>query len=270
MNSTKNLAKWAFITGASSGIGKAFSYEFGKQGYNLVNLARRAENLDKIKREVEDLYQVKVINCQLDLLKDGLEERLDHFFDEHKLQVDVVINNAGCGFYDLFVDSDLDLKQRTIDLNVSAATRILHYFLPKLLKRKTVCHICNVSSLSSIIPVGHFAVYSATKAYLSSLSEVLAAEVKGSNVKIMHVNPGGVQTEFLDKANQELVNKNNPFMDSPETVARKTLKALFKNKRRYVPGWANKLSVLLFKIPPKNLAIDLAYRTMQKNAIKKQ
>lgn len=203
------------VTGASSGLGREFSLQLAqiRQADEIWLLARRKEKLEQLALEVEDIRkkhapdtekhpEAKVIEIDLagnagiaffnDLLKK--EKAL---CGETGFTIDTLVNNAGFGTYGTFQETAIERQLGMIDLNVSALTGLCYAALPYL---KQGSLIINVASLASFIPLGNFAVYGATKAYVLSFSTALAAELADSGIFVSTVCPGPVDTEFANVA----------------------------------------------------------------------
>ena len=261
--------KWAFITGASSGIGKSFAEQLAQKGYHLVLLARRKERLEQLKKEVKISHpNLKVEVIVQDLTEDNCIQKIDLSLKALNIQIELLINNAGIAYFELFEKTTLEQKLATIHLNVIACTKLLHYFTGHMMDHKKQSYVCTIASLAGYIPVGNLGVYSATKAYLNSLSETLSTEFKNKSISFTSISPGGVSTEFSEKANQDVNQKAQSGMMTSDEVVRQSIKAIFNNKRRLIPGFLNKFSFLLFTVSPRSFAVDLAYKVMSKSVSK--
>ncbi|MFN3328523.1 MAG: SDR family NAD(P)-dependent oxidoreductase, partial [Fervidobacterium pennivorans] len=156
--------------------------------------------------------------------------------------VDILVNNAGVGLYGNFLDHPLEDYESMIRLNILALTR-LSYHYGQIFARNNKGAIINIASVAGFIPIPHFSVYAATKAYVYSFSMSLWAELKDKNVHVLCVAPGTTETKFFERA------KMTPakMMMKPKEVVKGALEALEKGKPLYIPGLTNKLSYYLFR-----------------------
>jgi len=228
------------ITGASSGIGKEFARQLAPRASTLILVARRAERLDLLKRELErpDL----TIHCRPVDLSDGTEvEGLVEWLASERVEVNVLINNAGLGDRGRFENSDWERVRQMIEVNIGALTRLTHALLPTL-KAQAGAAILNVSSVASFFPLPKLAVYAATKAYVTSFSEAIRAELRGTGVRVTALCPGPVSTEFGQVAERatspDTVQPPDSLRVPVERVVAEALQAVERDRARIVPGLA--------------------------------
>jgi short-subunit dehydrogenase len=246
----------AVITGASSGLGKAFAELLATQGVNLVIAARRTEELAQLAAELTQKYNVTVQILGLDLSVVGAAERLFEFATQNRACVDLLINNAGSGAYRNFLNTPLQDHQNVLNLNVVTTSTLSHLFANHMLKLGKPSYILNVSSIAAYQPVPRFAVYSATKSYVKLFSEVLSYELNGTNVSVSCLCPGGMKTPFLAKNNQ--LSKLDFTLMDPEKVAKIALKGLSAKKSLIIPGLMNQLSCFIPRFLPSKINMVLA------------
>jgi len=173
----------ALITGASSGFGVDFAYILASKGYDLIIVARRKDKLEEVNRTVADKYGVKVRVIDMDLTGfDAAKELYDITKDE---QIEVLINNAGFGMYDLFISQDAEKIDSMIQLNIAALTALTNLFLKDMVKKNSG-FIMNVASFAGFNPMPSYAAYGASKAFVMNFSVALATELKetGSKVRV--------------------------------------------------------------------------------------
>jgi hypothetical protein len=167
--------------------------------------------------------------------------------------VDFLINNAGIGDHGLFERSDWARVKAMIDLNITALSKLTHGLLPEMVAAGRG-RILNVSSIAGDVPVPGMAVYAATKAYVTSLSEALRAELAGTGIGVTAVCPGPVDTGFSSKASRA---SEHDDMVSPsimkvsiEQVVRDALYAVERGRARIVPGWVPAAVALAISVVP--------------------
>jgi short-subunit dehydrogenase len=228
----------ALITGASSGLGAEYARQLAPHVSGLILVARRQDRLEALRTELA--RPGLDIQCHaVDLADRGALDAFLTTIMEATPAVDLLINNAGLGDHGFFDTSDWARCEAMIEVNIRALTRITHALLPRLVGAGGGA-ILNVSSLASFMPVPQLAVYAATKAYVSSFTEALRAELRGTGVVVSYVCPGPVTTEF----SQVAVRPGEPdMMKSPEfirvtagQVVRESLEAVAADRARVVPG----------------------------------
>lgn len=252
----------ALITGASSGIGMEVAKQLAAHNYNLILVARREQKLLELGKSLmaQHAIKVKVISCDLSNREEliGLMPKVESYLQEENLKLSVLVNNAGTGYWSEFNQQDKNQILADIDLNVIALTRLTHDFVNSAYK-DAKASILNIASLAGLLATPNYAVYSATKAYVVRFSEILAYEFRGTNTRITCVCPGGVMTEFIDKAGIEL--KASTGMMSAESVAQYAVNAMFKRQLIKVPGLLNKASLIL-RFLPKTLQQKIVAQSM--------
>lgn len=246
----KQRWQYALVTGASAGIGKGFSEILASWGVNLVLVARNKERLITQSKNYIKKYgiQVEILSIDLTINEQRLivEERLANLINP----IDLLINNAGFGTNGLFRDLSLDNEQKEIDLNISTLVHLSHFALQQMTKRKNG-KILNVSSISALLPGPRMATYAATKSYVTSFSESLNEELKGTGVSITVVHPGFTRTEFQSRAGMQNKVKTVPNLlwMSAENVAKMSLIAAARGYVFYAPQQYHLVSTLLNFMP---------------------
>lgn len=247
---TKAPFSHALVTGASSGIGESIAHKLGKAGVGMVLVARRKDRLDAIAAKYPN---VEVLAA--DLTTDaGLGAVLERLRDVTRPQTDLVVNNAGFGTSGQFVSADAERLSREISLNINALTRISHEAVRQMLPRGRG-YLLNVSSVASFQPGPDLAVYSATKAFVTSLTEALHEELRGSGIRVTALCPGLTHTEFQSISNTTGLESKFPEFAwmSADDVARDGLRAVADGKAICVPGVVNKSLVSTSKLTPRAL-----------------
>ena len=227
------------ITGASSGLGAEFARQLAPRARCIILAARRADRLEALAEEIA--HPGLTVHClTVDL---GSEESTRRFLTELAglgPKIDFLINNAGLGDHGLFEESDWSRVQAMIEVNIRALTQVTHAVLRDLILSRRGA-ILNVSSIASLLPIPQMAVYAATKAYVTSFSEALRAELRGTGVSVTAVCPGPVDTEFFvvaerpDSTGEQAA--PNSFKIPAEQVVREGLAAVEHDRARVIPGW---------------------------------
>jgi len=245
----------ALVTGASSGIGESIAHKLGKAGVGMVLVARRKERLDAIAAKYPN---VEVLAADL-TTDSGLESVLQRLRDTTCTPVDLVVNNAGFGTSGAFVDADASRLSREISLNINALTRISHEAVQGMLPRGRG-YLLNVSSIASFQPGPGLAVYSATKAFVTSLTEALHEELRGTGIRVTALCPGLTHTEFQGISNTTGLETKFPDFAwmSADDVARDGLRAVADGKAICVPGLVNKSLATVSSFSPRGVSRRIA------------
>lgn len=196
------MKKVGLITGASSGIGKELARIHAGKGRDLVIVARRKEELNELKSELEDKHGISVKVIAKDLTLENAGQEIFDELTEAGIEVDYLFNNAGFGGHGKLHEQDWALINGMMDLNVKALVKLTHLFLPGMVARGRG-KILQTSSTAGYMPGPLQAVYFATKAFVNSFSWAVAAELKGTGVTVTTLNPGAVKTEFGEVADLE-------------------------------------------------------------------
>jgi short-subunit dehydrogenase len=241
---------YALITGASSGIGMELAYILANNNYNLILVARREQLLYDLKSDLE-LTGVEIIVKAFDL---GDIKNCFQLFEEVKeLKIDLLINNAGFGNIGHFNETNLATELEIVDLNIKAVQILTKLFITFY----EDCTIVNISSLAAYLPTPYHASYSASKAYVSSLSRAINYELKkqGKNGRVLTVAPGPVMTNFNRVANASV----SRGMDSKK-CASIIYRGIKKRKELIIPGFSMKLLYFLNRFIPTKLVMKFAYK----------
>ncbi len=244
----------ALITGASAGIGREMALQLAPLAGTLVLVARRTDRLEALRDELLAINPELRVHCRTVDLSQRVEvAALCDALRDEALELDFLINNAGFGDSGTFESSDWAKIERMLEVNVVALTYLCHRLIP-LLRRHRPGAILNVSSVASLLPLPNLGVYAASKAYVSSFSEALRAELRGTGIGVTHLCPGPVDTEFQSVAGRagDPERKHAPdwVKISVQEVARVALRAVANDRARIVPGFWMMMAPLFFALIP--------------------
>jgi uncharacterized protein len=242
----------ALITGASSGIGLDLAHLFAQNGHDVILVARSADKLRELARELEAQHRIAAHVIPTDLAKPEAPREL--FEATRHLTVDILVNNAGYGQSGKFAENDLRTELDMIQVNVTALTHLTKLFLRPMVERGRG-RILNVASTAAFQPGPLMAVYYATKAYVLSFSEAIAEELRGSGVSVTALCPGPTATGFQKTAElgtEALLRIMKPV--SSMEVARAGYRALMRGTRVVIPGVKNKIGVQSLRVTPRRIA----------------
>jgi short-subunit dehydrogenase len=244
--------KTALVTGASSGIGEAMATQLAASGVHVVAVARREDRLEALAAEMPT---GRVEALAADLTK----KKQLALVAERARDVDLLVNNAGFGTSGRFADADPKRLQREIKLNVQAVVALTRAALDGMVVRDRGW-VCNVSSIAGFQPAPNLAVYAATKAFVTSFTEGLHEELRGTGVSATALCPGLTRTEFQSVSNSTGQTRDIPDFAwmSSEEVASIGLADTAARIAVSVPGFANKAFVATTGVLPRGLVRRVA------------
>jgi short-subunit dehydrogenase len=241
------MESWALVTGATAGIGESFTRLLAENNYNIVLVARDLPRMQERARDLESKYKVLTHVIQADLATDTGCAVVEQYIANN--QIDVLINNAGFGINKAFTMSALDAEQQMMDVLVRTPMRLMHVALPGM-KERNKGVIINVSSVAGFIAGG---TYSASKSYLTVLTESLHTELAGTNLKVSALCPGFTRTEFHQRGRMSMKGLPNfMWLNSDDLVAKSWSDAL-KGEAVSIPGWQYQLLVFLIQSIPRSI-----------------
>jgi short-subunit dehydrogenase len=255
--------KYALVTGATSGIGLELARLLAEHQYNLVIVARSEANLENTAAELKQQFGVEVISISKDLF---IKESAFEVYDEVKkrgIVIDVLVNDAGQGQYGNFVETDIFRELDIIQLNIATYVIITKFFLKEMVSRNQG-KILNVSSIGGEMPGPLQSVYHATKAFVTSFSEGIRNEVRGTGVTVTLLEPGVTDTDFFNKAEQTEARmvKEGPMAD-PAQVAKDGFEAMMAGKDKVISGFMNKMMVWSSHVMPDTVVASNMHKMMQ-------
>jgi len=246
------MAKYPFtcalVTGASSGIGYEMSVQLATSGVRVITVARRRDRLEELARQFKNV-EVLVADLTSDAGLATVEARI---LDASATPIDLVVNNAGFGSSGLMHEIDADRLSREVQLNIGALTRLSHAAIRAMVPRGRG-YLLNVSSVASFQPSPKLAVYGATKAYVTSLTEALHEEMRGTGVRVTALCPGLTRTEFQSISSTERYSRDFPefaWLDATD-VARAGLRDVARGRVLSVPGALYKALVTVSDLMPR-------------------
>ncbi len=256
------MNKNVLITGPTSGIGYELAKIFAEKNFGLILVGRNREKLEQVSNE---LGREKCTIIVSDLSKINAAREIFEETQKQKIEVEILVNNAGFGIYGEFLETELEKELEMIQVNIVALTSLTKLFLPQMIQRKSG-KILNLASTAAFQPGPLMAVYYATKAYVLHFSEAISEELDGSEVSITALCPGPTESGFqtaskMDKS-MEVLQKRN-VMDS-KTVAKIGFDALMKKKVIAVAGFRNKITSELVRIMPRALTRKIVKEIQRK------
>ncbi|MEE8043889.1 MAG: SDR family oxidoreductase [Thermodesulfobacteriota bacterium] len=245
------------ITGASSGIGMGLAKLFAADGSDLVLVARREDRLNELAEELKSEHGIEVHVLPKDLSKKTSPKEIFNHLKKEKIEIHVLVNNAGFGSRGTVSELDTDLQVDMVQVNAAALTHLTSLFLPGIIERGQG-GILNVGSLAGFQPGPNLAVYFATKAYVLSFTEALAEEISNPNIKVSCFAPGPVKTEFGEKSDLEdsLLFKMS-LMDL-EPAVKAGYEGFRKGKTIVIPGLKQQIVPFLNRFTPRLIVRKIA------------
>ena len=244
----------ALVTGASSGIGRAFAEALAARRDDVVLVARDTARLDQLASKLKGAHGTHAEVLGADLTADAgvaaVEERL-------RAGVDLLVNNAGFGTFGKFAELPIETELGEVQLNVVALVRLCRAALPGMIERDAG-GIVNVSSVAGHQPTPYNATYGATKAFVTSFTHSLHEEARSTGVRVTVLCPGFTKTEFQERAGFDSSAVPGFLWQSAEEVAAAALQANDKNRAECVPGLLNRISATVSGALPAAVSRRLA------------
>jgi len=255
--------KWALVTGASAGIGKALAEELAQGRANLVLTARRKDRLESLVQHLHSQYKIETAIFATDLAQTSAPEAIFEFTQAQGLQIDLLVNNAGFGQYGEFHTVATQRLLEMVQVNCVAVLHLTRLYLPAMVaKRKG--DVLIVASTAAFQAVPYISNYAATKVFDLYLAEGLAEEMRPYGIRVCALCPGTTASEFHEVAGHP-EHSRGP-QQSAETVARNGFKALAAGKSYVISGLGNYLGAHAQRLVPRRLVTRIAAKLFSQSA----
>lgn len=258
------MKKYTLITGASSGIGQAFANFFAEKEHNLILVARSENKLQTLKESLTAQFNIDVKIFIYDLTLPNISKRLYSDILDLDIFVNTLINCAGIGLNGFVNDLSYDQQHNEVMLNTVSLFDMTKLFLSPMINHNEGV-IINIASTSAYHPIPTMAVYAATKSFVLSFTEALAAECAHTNVKIIAMSPGATDTNFFSNDGGVAYGQ----LRTPEHVVKQTIMALKQNKISKIDGFNNYVtSMLLPRLLTRKRMVNMVYNIMRNQKAK--
>ena len=257
--------KYALITGASKGIGRAMAIEISRLKMGVLLVARSENILDTFSKELIQEYGIDVQYLSIDLSLDSSAQQVYQWCVDEGFNVSFLINNAGYGMWGYFDKLKIKEQLNMMQLNTTCLVELTYLMIPILRKNET-SYILNVASTAAYQPVPAMSVYAATKSFVITFSQSLEYELRDRSISVSFISPGSTDTGFMDRANMNALKKiAEKFNMSPQKVAKIAIKETLNKKREIIPGHLNYFSSKISNMLPAWLSAKLAANIYIKN-----
>ncbi len=252
---SKWTGKWALVTGASAGIGKAIAEQLAEARAHLVLTARRTDRLKALASDLASKDGGKVEVFTADLANPGAAREIFAFTSWKGIEVELLVNNAGFGAFGNTHEIPEERLLDMVQVNCRAVVELTRLYLPAMVRRRHG-DIMIVASTAAFQPVPFIAAYSATKAFDLSFAEGLAEEVRRSGVNVSALCPGPTTTEFQGVAQQP--DRAFKMAETAEKVARVGLEGLAHGKSCVISGARNRWMIRAERLAPRSFVARMA------------
>ncbi len=256
---------YTLITGASAGIGKALAFECASRGMNVLLVARNKAKLHDITSYLRQQFPINAHYYQADLTLENAPDQMYKWCVENSYRVNFLINNAGMGNTNNFLDNDVEYYKNMILLNNMALVKTTWLFVANM-KQYPKAYILNLSSMAGLFPIPFKSVYSASKAFVNSFSLALRQEMKHTPISISVACPGGVDTnESVKERIKDYGLLKRSFILSAETVAKSIVSGTLRGKQIIIPGYGNNLANYVLKCLPSKARFALLIKSLKQD-----
>jgi len=247
--------KTALITGAASGIGFAFANNLAEQRYDLLVVDIQGDKISQTAEQFKNEYGVAVHCLSMDLSKIDAAEALYDFCQENSIEIHILISNAGLFVFNSITDIENDRYNAFLQLHLNTPAKLCKLFGADM-KTRREGYILTVSSLSAWMPYPYISLYASTKRFLRTFSRSIRFEFSKYNVGVTTVCPGAVDTELFElKPKWRKLGKRFGIITTPNTLAKRSLKKMFRKRITYIPGIINKIALLLLSTVPVRVLV---------------
>lgn len=241
--------KWALVTGAGSGIGKALAEELAALGAKLVLTGRRLDRLESLAVELRRLHRSEVHVVQADLGDPSEVEKVFAFTEERNLEIEILVNNAGLLRYGPFVTSDLKTQLQMVQVHCLANLHLSRLYLPGMVQRRSGSML--IVATTTLVPAPYLTTYAATKGFQLLFAEGLREEVAQYGVNVSALCAGPTQSELHGEGTSS-GEKNYKALQPAKEVAQRALAGLAAGKPRIHPSRSALLLALLPRLLPRS------------------
>ena len=249
--------KWALLTGASAGIGRAFAEELARGGTNLVLTARRRDRLEDLAQKLAIAHKIQTAVFVADLADSNASDEIFEFTNGQGIEIELLINNAGFGAYGEFETREIRRLTDMVRVNCTAVVHLTRLYVPAMAARRHG-DILILASTAAFQAVPYITTYAATKAFDLLFAEGLAEEMKPYGVRVCALCPGSTESEFAQVAGQTRLAASMRRRESAEKVARTGLRALAAGKSYVISGFRNYLGVQSQRLASRGLVTRVA------------
>ncbi len=251
--------KYALITGASKGIGKAMAEILASKKKNLLLVARSADLLESLAKTLKNQYQIDTDWISVDFTQPGAANKIHQYCIDKNYSMDILINNAGYGLSGPFENYSAKEHTDMMQVNMNVLVELCSIFLPDL-KSAPKAHILNIASSAAYQAVPGLSLYAASKAFVLSFGRGLQYELRHTNVRVTTICPGGTETDFANRANlNEKARKAGEKLNmSAESVAKIAIDTMLAGKTEKITGFVNQIGAAFVWLLPKFLVEKMA------------
>src|SRR6266567_4119568 len=251
--------KTALITGASSGIGRAFASALAARKMHVVLVARSEERLRALATQLSEQYHIHAEVIASDLSQEHAAQALQQEVERRGLGIDLLVNNAGFALNGFFETLAPERDHQQVMVDVTTVVDLAHAFVPSMLARGEGA-IINTASTASFQPLPYMAVYGASKAFVLSFSQALSEEYRDRGLRVLALCPGATETAFFDTAGEAA---SFGRRRTPEQVVTTALRALERGRSVAIDGFSNAFLTQLARLFPRQFVVRMAGRNVR-------
>jgi len=244
------LTGWTLITGASEGLGRQFAIIAAAEGRDLILAARQGDKMEALAEKLRARHKISVEVLPTDLGDPAAVEALWRRASSRR-RIDILVNNAGLAYNGPFVSDDFTREAASINVNIMALTILMKRAVPHMIAAGGG-RVLNVASVAAFLPGPGMAVYHATKAYVLSLGDAVAEELRGTGVSVTTLCPGATATNFAKDARMEGIRLFKvASLPTAKSVAIAGWRAMKRRRRIRITGFTNRLFAFATRLSPR-------------------
>ena len=255
-----DLGHYAIVTGASSGLGKAFADELARRGHNLLLASLPGTGLPVLSDELHSRYNVEARFIETDLMRAEAPGEIRQYVADQKLEVDILINNVGIGHGGPIGDYREAAVEESVFLNMRCTTQMTNLFTEELKKRERA-YILNMGSFGGLLPMPYKSIYSATKSYIYHFSLAIREELRSNGISVSVAMPGPVLTNaHVRERNSRLGFISRSNVIEADEAAAYIIRMMFRGKSVILPRWTIRTSYAVGCFLPYKLLLVMLGR----------
>jgi len=231
------MNKFALITGASSGIGLAFSKELASRGHNIFLVSNQQVELENAAQELREKYNVSAETLFIDLARAEAAQEVFEHCKNNNFEIEILINNAGMFFFKTIDTADSSLVSKILFLHIFTPTHLSKLFATEWKNSQKSGFIMNIASIAAWMKLPGISLYGSTKAYVKNFSRAIREEFDAKQISVTTICPGAVATTLYNLSEKyQKIGIKSGIIITPKRLAKRAVNKMLKRKKQYIPS----------------------------------